>query len=122
MRNVAVCGLHCRCSTFALTHPLNKFLHFRISNGGVTAGLHYDLFHNTFVMLEGRKRFTLLAPDALNICQLHPSLHPGYRQSQWTNVSQQLQALEETYPMWQVELEPGDGELQLRQSTRKTPN
>jgi hypothetical protein len=75
----------------------------------VTAGLHYDLFHNTFVMVEGSKRFTLLAPAAINVAHLHPSLHPGYRQSQWVNVTAEVEALADTLPLWQITLSAGDG-------------
>lgn len=43
---------------------------------------HFDLFHNFYVQLHGRKRFLLWPPETAGYIYLHPVLHPCGRASQ----------------------------------------
>lgn len=47
-----------------------------------TAQCHYDVAHNFFIQIYGRKKFLLLEPTSWKFLYLYPSLHPSYRQSQ----------------------------------------
>ena len=58
-----------------------------IGSKGVVAGAHYDNYHNSFCQLIGEKRFRLLPPQHLSEVYLHPALHPRYRGSQLSNLS-----------------------------------
>lgn len=52
------------------------------STNGTRANLHYDRSHSLYVMLEGSKRFRIMAPDAAAAARLYPWLSPMYQQSQ----------------------------------------
>lgn len=50
---------------------------------GATASPHYDMVHNFYVQLKGRKRFVLAPPAAgRRLLHQHPRLHPSARNSQ----------------------------------------
>jgi hypothetical protein len=49
---------------------------------GVVTPCHYDGYHNLFAQLRGRKRFTLVAPDAWPFLRPYPFLHPHHAQCQ----------------------------------------
>ena len=53
----------------------------------ITTPLHYDLLHNFYVQVYGRKRFVLTAPQAWRDAYLFPRIHPTSRMSQvpWTD-------------------------------------
>jgi len=79
----------------------------------ITTPVHYDLPHNFYVQLYGRKRFLLFAPDQWKYLYLYPRIHPSSRMSQvdWEDSSR----FENDYPMLQylrppmeVVLYPGD--------------
>ena len=50
-----------------------------LSQGGWTTPLHYDMHHNFYHQLRGRKRFVLLPPSAHRELGLWPALHPAHR-------------------------------------------
>lgn len=49
---------------------------------GVTTHTHYDVSHNLYVQLYGRKRFVLFPPGAASAVYLFPKSHPSHRSSQ----------------------------------------
>lgn len=54
-----------------------------LSSSGIVAQAHYDLTDNTFVQVDGQKRFVLFPPNTLQDLHLYPtSIHPSGRQSQ----------------------------------------
>jgi hypothetical protein len=53
-----------------------------LGGGGITTQCHYDLSHNFYVQLRGRKAFVLAAPGAARALQLFPRSHPGRQKSQ----------------------------------------
>ena len=55
-------------------------VNFWLGMANVTAYTHYDTSHNFHMVVDGRKRFILLPPDAYSRLKLHPCLHPLYRQ------------------------------------------
>lgn len=66
--------------------PANKYhqvfkQHLWLGGEGVTTQLHFDLSHNAFVQLVGRKRFYLLPPAAAQAVYMHPLLHDRNRDS-----------------------------------------
>eukprot|EP00051_Salpingoeca_urceolata_P011868 m.147537 g.147537 ORF g.147537 m.147537 type:complete len:330 (-) comp17289_c0_seq3:340-1329(-) len=73
-----------------------------LGGAGATTQLHYDLSHNCFVQVYGRKRFSLFDPDKAHLAQLFPELHPRARKSQAP-----YSALQLGEPM-EIVLEPGD--------------
>jgi hypothetical protein len=48
----------------------------------VSSPLHYDVAHNVYAQIVGRKRFVLLPPEEGSSLYMHPRLHPSTRQSQ----------------------------------------
>ena len=52
---------------------------------GVTTHTHYDMSHNLYVQLFGRKRFILFPPGAASALYLFPKSHPSHRSSQVPN-------------------------------------
>lgn len=90
-----------------------------MSTDSVQATLHYDVFHNAFVQVAGRKHFVLFPPARVADVYLHPSLHPMYRQSQVFEAtspdSTSSFASRRQFPRfpWEeairVTVEPGDG-------------
>lgn len=49
---------------------------------GIVTATHYDASHNFFFQLHGRKRFTLMPPNASNWLREYPCLHPHIHHSQ----------------------------------------
>ena len=43
---------------------------------------HFDLFHNFYVQIQGRKKFVLFPPAQWEQLYLYPILHPGGRSAQ----------------------------------------
>lgn len=55
---------------------------FLLSQPGTVSNTHYDRSHNFYLMVGGRKRFTLIPPSEWAYMYLYPWLHPCYHQSQ----------------------------------------
>lgn len=53
-----------------------------LASQGSVAHTHYDMSHNAFVQLSGRKRFFLFPPSVYNRTHVYPKLHPSTRMSQ----------------------------------------
>eukprot|EP00048_Salpingoeca_helianthica_P018396 m.241855 g.241855 ORF g.241855 m.241855 type:complete len:539 (-) comp24853_c0_seq1:248-1864(-) len=74
---------------------------------------HFDLFHNFYVQLHGRKRFLLWPPESSPYLYLHPVLHPCGRATQVDLLSGTHDA---NFPLFSpdriapivADLEPGD--------------
>ena len=56
--------------------------HVWVGTAGVSSPLHFDLAHNVYAQLRGRKRFLLFPPSATDALYVYPRLHPSSRQSQ----------------------------------------
>jgi Cupin-like domain len=85
-----------------------------IGEKGITTPLHYDIAHNFYVQVHGRKRFMLTAPDQWNALALYPRIHPSSRQSQM-DLTVDMDEVVKRYPIkdmtkavLEVVLEPGD--------------
>lgn len=52
-----------------------------VSSAGAVTTPHYDMEHNVFVQVHGRKRFTLFPPSEFAKFGLYPASHPHWRQS-----------------------------------------
>jgi len=65
-------------------------IHLWIAKAGVTTQVHYDLWHNTFVQLWGRRHFLLFPPTEYSKFSLFPRSHPYWRQSQVSLTSANL--------------------------------
>lgn len=48
-----------------------------LSPKGSVTPTHYDISHNFFVQLQGRKRVLLFPPQSWQQLYLYPALHPG---------------------------------------------
>ena len=53
-----------------------------VGGAGSTAGTHFDMSHNVFTQVAGRRRFVLFPPAAHVALRIHPQLHPSSRQAQ----------------------------------------
>ena len=53
-----------------------------IGGGGIISHTHYDMSHNMYVQISGRKRFLLSSPEDFSKMYLHPRGHPGNFKSQ----------------------------------------
>jgi hypothetical protein len=90
-------------------HDLTLFM----GSPGVKSQLHYDLSHNAFVQLSGRKYFLLFPPESERLLYLYPRTHPHYRQSQ-VNTSATPEDISRFSPLFaygrgmEVVLVPGD--------------
>eukprot|EP00053_Salpingoeca_punica_P009790 m.88140 g.88140 ORF g.88140 m.88140 type:complete len:406 (-) comp15167_c0_seq1:63-1280(-) len=66
--------------------PANDHLfrqtHVWVSPPNTTTPCHFDLFHNFYVQLAGRKRFLLFPPAQWQQLYLYPLLHPAGRSTQ----------------------------------------
>lgn len=56
--------------------------HVWLSSPNTTTPAHYDVSHNLYFQIYGRKRFLLAPPSAWEQLYLYPVLHPGHRSSQ----------------------------------------
>jgi len=67
-----------------LTQPWRKVLELNMWSGtdNVTTPLHYDVTHNFYVQVKGRKRFVLFPPSDWRKLYLYPRIHPSTRMSQ----------------------------------------
>jgi len=78
----------------------------------ITTPVHYDLPHNFYVQLYGRKRFLLFPPDQWKYLYLFPRIHPSTRMSQvdWLDPENiaMFPLLTSLGPPYEVLLEPGD--------------
>jgi len=63
-------------------NPQESYFNAWISSKGVIASCHYDMYHNFFVQVSGRKRFTLFPPSDWHNLQVFPISHPSHRQCQ----------------------------------------
>jgi hypothetical protein len=64
--------------------PNETVLSFWMGSANTTTHTHYDVDHNFFVQLFGRKRFTIFAPSESANLYLFPEMHPRARKSQVT--------------------------------------
>ena len=95
-----------------------------IGTAGMTTPTHYDLVHNLYVQVTGRKRFILFSPQNFFDLSVFPVNHPASRQSQidldgwddesYSNLNQGTdwqkfkQGVESgTIKVWEAILEPG---------------
>jgi lysine-specific demethylase 8 len=53
-----------------------------IGGGGATSHCHFDVYHNFYIQIYGRKRFLLFPPEEHTNLYLYPYLHPASLQSQ----------------------------------------
>ena len=53
-----------------------------VGGAGSTAGTHFDMSHNVFTQVGGRRLFVLFPPAAHVALRIHPQLHPSSRQAQ----------------------------------------
>ena len=53
-----------------------------MGGNGSTTQAHYDVLHNIFVQVHGRKRFRMWGPDAHMALRVFPDSHPRARKSQ----------------------------------------
>jgi len=67
--------------------PESSSINVWIGQKGVIAHCHYDGYHNFYVQLRGRKKFTLFPPSSWAHLQVFPFLHPSHAQCQ-VNVSE----------------------------------
>ena len=87
-------------STLADCRNLNSVVWFGQTEVGTST--HYDVSHNLFFQLSGKKRFDLIPPSAHRALQLFPFWHGSNRQAQaplpfpFTNLT------------WRADLHPGD--------------
>lgn len=83
-----------------------------VSCAGVTMHAHYDLAHNTFVHLLGRKRFYLLPPAHTTALYIAPKGHPQFRSSLIANLHEvslrRFPLFASVDQVWLVDLAPGD--------------
>jgi hypothetical protein len=97
-----------------LTQPWRKVLEVNMWSGtdNVTTPLHYDVTHNFYVQVKGRKRFILFAPKDYNNIYLYPRIHPSTRMSQvassFPNVDLEKFPKFENAQPYEVVLEAGD--------------
>jgi hypothetical protein len=63
---------------------------------------HYDISHNFFVQLQGRKKVLLFPPQSWQHLYLHPLLHPGGLSTQ-TDVGSPPAPQQERFPHFQPE-------------------
>lgn len=91
--------------------------HVWVAPAGTVTPAHFDVYHNFFAQLHGRKRFLLFPPSAWQQLYLYPILHPGGRSSQVNlDVPPRAEEAESTFPYYfaqelrglQAELNPGD--------------
>jgi ribosomal protein L16 Arg81 hydroxylase len=78
---------------------------------GVTTPFHYDLLHNFYVQIYGRKHFALVSPDDHLAMQVYPRVHPSTRMSKlaWARVcaNREQTAILRNLTIYEVTLEPG---------------
>ena len=74
---------------------------------GVRATVHYDGTANLYLQADGRKRFTLLPPNAARALRLHPRWHGSSRQAQQTELGAVDWAAHGIAPL-EATLGPGD--------------
>ena len=74
---------------------------------GVRATVHYDGTANLYLQADGRKRFTLLPPNAARALRLHPRWHGSSRQAQQTELGAVDWAAHGIAPL-EATLQPGD--------------
>ena len=60
----------------------HRFTHVWVSPPHTETPLHFDVYHNMYVQLHGKKTFLLFPPSAWQPAYLYPLLHPGGRSSQ----------------------------------------
>jgi len=67
-----------------LVQPWRKVLEVNLWSGSnnITTPLHYDVTHNFYVQIRGRKRFVLFPPKDWRKLYLFPRVHPSSRSSQ----------------------------------------
>ena len=86
-----------------------------LSPSGTVTPTHYDVSHNFFVQLHGRKRVLLFPPQSWQQLYLQPVLHPGALSTQ-IDIGNITAATRQTFPHFakehvfavQADLEPGD--------------
>lgn len=92
-------------------NPSHSSINVWIGQPNVIAHCHYDGYHNFYVQLYGRKKFTLFSPTQWPGLYPYPFLHPSHAQSQ-VNLSHPADAKE--FPLsghleaYEVTLDPGD--------------
>ena len=74
---------------------------------GVRATVHYDGTANLYLQADGRKRFTLLPPNAARALRLYPRWHGSSRQAQQTELGAVDWAAHGIAPL-EATLQPGD--------------
>lgn len=85
-------------------------LYMWIGKPGVVAGTHYDVFHNLFAQITGRKRFLIMNITDAERIFLFPYLHPHSRHSMLELDSLDIDWKKSDLPveMHVIDLEPGD--------------
>lgn len=73
------------CMLFA--HPLVRLMvtgeaNLWVSKSPTTMTMHYDLLHNFYCQIHGKKKFVLFPPSDAKHLYLFPRLHPSSRMSQ----------------------------------------
>jgi len=61
---------------------LHRWTNVWFGPAGATTHNHYDISHNFYAQLYGKKRFILFPPEEYKNLYLYPFLHPGAQQSQ----------------------------------------
>eukprot|EP00939_MAST-03C_sp_MAST-3C-sp1_P003183 g3183.t1 len=97
-----------------LVQPWRKVLEINLWSGtdNITTPLHYDVTHNFYVQIRGRKRFVLFPPKDWRKLYLYPRVHPSSRSSQiasqFPNVDLERFPLFKDAQPYEVVLEAGD--------------
>ena len=63
--------------------PERSSINLWVGQRDVVAHCHYDGYHNFFVQIKGRKRFTLVPPSSWHVLRVYPFLHPSHAQCQY---------------------------------------
>ena len=67
---------------FISLNPQSTSINVWIGQPRVIAHCHYDGYHNMYVQLFGKKKFTLFRPSQWSFIYPYPFLHPSHAQSQ----------------------------------------
>ncbi|GAB5360175.1 hypothetical protein AAMO2058_000605000 [Amorphochlora amoebiformis] len=70
--------IHQLIARFRPTMEVNLWMGSR----GIGTPLHYDVAHNMYVQVSGKKRFRMFSPEAHSNVYLFPRVHPASRMSQ----------------------------------------
>ena len=60
------------------------------TTAGTTSAPHYDLQHNFYAVIKGKKRFTIAPPEDISRLHLFPFHHPRQRQAQSWDYSRDI--------------------------------